>query len=394
MSAYNARALEIHLGVELHRRSAELTRLWLVSLVERLALRPHRVFPSESLLNSIPDLLRRIAEYLLSGGGELQEEAVQEELARLARLRREQGYDIDEILAEFDLLGEILYQALREEARSFDRRIAPEHAIAVAERLNRALMAIAAITADTFRQEGFRDRRERARLLGDFGRTLAHELRTHLGAGQAALARLAGSADGGPLDGEQAEALCTLQTTLEQLDGLSEHVLALAIAQGSEEGAQGRRLALPALVSQAILGLEPLALEREVRLEVADPLPDVPVDAARVELVLLNLLGNAIKYCDPAKPRRWARIAADRDGTGFWRIEVTDNGLGIPPESHEAVFERFVRAHPEVGEGTGLGLAIAREAVRQMGGEIGLASAAGAGTTVWFTVVDPPEARD
>lgn len=391
MSAYTARALEIHLGVELHRRSAELTRLWLVKLVERLALRPHRIFPSETLLNSIPDLLRRISEYLLSGGGEIQEEAVQEELSRLACLRREQGYDIDEILAEFDLLGEILYQALREEARGFDRRIAPEHAIAVAERLYRALMAITAITADTFRQEGFRDRRERARLLGGFGRTVAHELRNRLGAGQAALAVLA---DPAADEAHRDQALLTLESTFLHLDGLSENVLSLAIAQGSEESAEGRRLALPRLVTEALLGLEPLALEREVRLEVAEPLPDVPVDAARVELVLLNLLANAIKYSDPGKPESWARVSCDRGEPGYWRIEVADNGIGIPADSHDAVFERFVRVHPEIEDGTGLGLAIARQAVAQMGGEIGLESCPGAGTRVWFTVVDPPEARD
>src|SRR5262249_28125128 len=69
-------------------------------------------------------------------------------------------------------------------------------------------------------------------------------------------------------------------------------------------------------------------------------------------------------------------------------------GLGIPKEMQPRVFDEFVRAHPEVAEGTGLGLAIAREAVEQMGGRIWLSSEPGVGTTVCFTVLDPPLARE
>jgi hypothetical protein len=152
-----ARALETYLGTELYRRSTDLTRVWLERLRPRLAVHPNRIFPSEALLNHIPEILKKISEYLLSGGGEIAENSVREELAKLARLRREQGYDIDEILDEFEILGSILYGALREEAESFGRDIAPEYAIEVAERLYRALMAMTYVTATTFREEGFRD---------------------------------------------------------------------------------------------------------------------------------------------------------------------------------------------------------------------------------------------
>lgn len=391
MKSNEARALETYLGTELYRRSTELTQAWLDRLRERLALHPNRIFPSEALLNHIPEVLRRISEYLLSGGGPIAENSVKEELTKLARLRREQGYDIDEILDEFEILGSILYGALREEAAGFGRSIAPEYAIEVAERLYRALMAITYVTATTFREEGFKDRRERARLLGSFGRTLAHEMRNSLGAGEAALDIL--ETEGVP-ERLRGRAMQTLKNTLRRLEGLSEDVLALAIAQGSEESAQGRRLSLRKLVEEAVLGLETLALERQVRIEVREPIPDVQVDATRAELVLINLLGNAIKYCKADDAGSWVRIAAQRTEGGFWRIDVTDNGLGIPEAMQPRVFEEFVRAHPEVSEGTGLGLAIAREAVEQMGGRIWLQSEHGVGTTVSFTLVDPPEARE
>lgn len=390
MQAERVRALEIYLGTELHRRSTELTRRWLERLLTRLAVRPHRIFPSETLLNEIPAVLQRISDYLISGGGPIHEQAVREELARLARLRREQGYDIEEILAEFDILGEILYAALREEARGFGPHIAAEQAIEVAERLYRTLMAIASITATTFREEGFKDRRERARLLGGFGRALAHEMRNRLGAGTAALHLLASAAGHGPA---RERALASLRKTLQRLEGLSEDILALAVAQGSEESAQGRRLCLDAVLEEAVLGLETLALEKGVAIEVDGTIPDVQVDATRVELVLINLIGNAIKYSDPSRGQCWVRISIAREDQRHWRIDVADNGLGIPEPMQETVFEHFVRAHPEVGEGTGLGLAIAREAVEQIGGRIWLDSAPGSGTVVRFTVQEPSEAR-
>ena len=384
-------ALESHLGSELHRRSTELTRAWLDRLLERLDVHPRRIFPAEALLNRVPDVLQAISDYLVSDGDLADEQLVRDEFEKLARLRREQGYDIDEILAEFEILGEILFGALREEAEAFGHKVPPAYAIDVSERLYRALMAITTITATTFREEGFRDRRERARLLGGFGRDLAHELRNRLSTAEAAIHLLASErADAATRE----RALRNLQTTLQRIKGVADDMQSLAIAQGSEETAQGRRLSLRALIAETVEELRGMAGEREVRIEIQEPIPDVQVDATRVELVLINLIGNAIKYSDRREKRRWVRVSVARDEEGYWRISVSDNGLGIPEEMQALVFEQFVRAHPEVADGTGLGLAIVRTAVEQMGGRIWLESQAGDGTAVHFTVVDPPAARE
>ena len=60
-----------------------------------------------------------------------------------------------------------------------------------------------------------------------------------------------------------------------------------------------------------------------------EPIPDVQVDAIRVELALINLVGNAVKYSDPAEEDRWVRVAVQRDEEGYWRISVSDNGMGV-----------------------------------------------------------------
>jgi len=269
--------------------------------------------------------------------------------------------------------------------------VPPAYAIDVSERLYRALMAITTITATTFREEGFRDRRERARLLGGFGRDLAHELRNRLGTAEAAIHVLGSErAD----EAARERALRNLQHTLQRIKGVADDMQSLAIAQGSEETAQGRRLSLRALIAETVDELQAMAGEREVRIETQEPIPDVQVDATRVELALINLIGNAVKYSDPGETDRWVRVSVQREEEGYWRISVSDNGLGIPEEMQDLVFEQFVRAHPEVADGTGLGLAIVRTAVEQMGGRIWLESEHGTGTAVHFTVVDPPAARE
>jgi signal transduction histidine kinase len=106
----------------------------------------------------------------------------------------------------------------------------------------------------------------------------------------------------------------------------------------------------------------------------------------------MNLISNAIKYCDPAKPDRFVRIesvSAEReDQVG---IRVRDNGIGIPEANLSTVFRRFVRAHAsqdsELGvRGSGLGLAIAAECAEAVGGSIRVESNVGEGTSFLVTV--------
>jgi PAS domain S-box-containing protein len=101
-------------------------------------------------------------------------------------------------------------------------------------------------------------------------------------------------------------------------------------------------------------------------------------DANRIEQVLVNLIDNAFKYS--------VEVRAGPSEFGV-RVEVSDQGVGIAPGEHEAVFEKFYRADPQhraVPSGTGLGLYICRELVRRMGGTIGVQSEVGEGSTFYF----------
>jgi signal transduction histidine kinase len=106
-------------------------------------------------------------------------------------------------------------------------------------------------------------------------------------------------------------------------------------------------------------------------------------DRDRIEQVLVNLLDNAVKY----SPDGGEVVVTTVPSTSTVRVEVSDQGLGISPSEHDAVFEKFYRGDPQhlsVPSGTGLGLYVCRELVRRMGGTIGVRSEPGEGSTFWF----------
>lgn len=102
-------------------------------------------------------------------------------------------------------------------------------------------------------------------------------------------------------------------------------------------------------------------------------------DIARLRVVLHNLIGNALKYCDPQKESQEIaiRVVAHEDATC---IEIEDNGVGIAPEHQDKIFDMFYRAS-EQSNGSGLGLYIVRETLARLNGSIQLKSALGQGST-------------
>jgi signal transduction histidine kinase len=119
----------------------------------------------------------------------------------------------------------------------------------------------------------------------------------------------------------------------------------------------------------------------------AGPLPTVHADPVQLAAVLQNLVSNAAKYRHPARTPLITIQAAHEDGR--WRIEVADNGMGIPAAEREAAFAPLHRlAQTAEREGVGIGLATCRRIITAHGGRIGLADTPGGGTTAWFTVPD------
>jgi two-component system, OmpR family, sensor histidine kinase KdpD len=144
--------------------------------------------------------------------------------------------------------------------------------------------------------------------------------------------------------------------------------------------------------------LHDVAASAAAQLRTAHPIefalpPDLPLvraDAAQLERVFSNLIGNAVKFSPPGSPVRITGAAT----SGTVTVRVTDQGRGIPKSERTHVFEPFFRGRGEVGAGSGLGLAISRGFVEANGGRIVLQTGSGRGTSfaVSFPAVRQPAA--
>ena len=152
---------------------------------------------------------------------------------------------------------------------------------------------------------------------------------------------------------------------------------------------------LDPLVRQAVGLIEPLARERGVALRVNTERMlermTVQADATRLQQVLLNLLGNATKYT-PRGGVVTLRVEARR---GTARLAVTDTGPGLSPAQQQRLFTPFERVLPQMQhvEGSGIGLALSRRLMEAMGGDIGVISHLGQGSTFWLELPTVRTAR-
>lgn len=154
-----------------------------------------------------------------------------------------------------------------------------------------------------------------------------------------------------------------------------------------------RPVRLTEVVADARQALRVAIEETDAVIDLPATLPTVIGDAPELTRLFQNLLGNAIKYRAVMRTPR-LRISARRDG-GQWEIALADNGIGIPADQAERVFQIFQRLHGSADgyPGTGIGLAICRKIVEQHGGRIWIdpsrgTDAAGEGCTVRFTLPD------
>jgi signal transduction histidine kinase len=152
-------------------------------------------------------------------------------------------------------------------------------------------------------------------------------------------------------------------------------------------------VALDTVLENVLTDLDPLMRSSGARVTYAG-MPHVDADPAQLAQLLQNLIGNGIKYSKAKTPEIWVDAAKDADGA--WRIEVRDNGIGIPKDQCTSIFEPFRRLHSQSEyEGTGLGLATCVKIVERHRGRIWCTSELGRGTSFFFTLPRHrrPEAR-
>lgn len=152
------------------------------------------------------------------------------------------------------------------------------------------------------------------------------------------------------------------------------------------------------LLTETVALFQGTALQKRLSLSCSAGTPEQARywgDPQRLRQVLSNLVNNALKFTEKGSVTLSVEPQADEQGQSWLLYTVADTGIGIAPEKHSALFQSFSQVDDSFSrryEGTGLGLSITRNLVKLMGGEVGLDSALGQGSTFWFRI--PAEAAD
>jgi two-component system, NtrC family, sensor histidine kinase KinB len=221
-------------------------------------------------------------------------------------------------------------------------------------------------------------------LKNDVVATVAHEFRTPLTSLRMAV-HLCTEQVVGPLTEKQAELLGTAREDCDRLQTMVDDLLDLSRIESGRAELFPLPTPVSELIEHALDEHKAEAAGKGVRLNADLHSADVTVlaDHERIGHVFSNLIGNAIRYT----PGDGAITVRAEVKNGVVRFTVSDPGKGIPKEYQARLFEKFFRVPDNTDhKGTGLGLYIAREIVRGHGGDIGVESEAGKGSTFWFTL--------
>lgn len=226
------------------------------------------------------------------------------------------------------------------------------------------------------------------RAKSEFLAMMSHEIRTPMN-GVLGMASLLLDGDLKTEHRKQAE---SIRKSGEDLLRIINDVLDFSKLEAGKISLEDEVFDLPALLSYAVEITEPRARAKRIALDldIATNLPRyVTADSGRLRQVVFNLVANAIKFTEAGSVTLRATSHRHGEGRANLRIEVIDTGIGIAPDNLKNLFRSFSQADASISRrfgGTGLGLAICRKIVDAMGGEIGVESALGRGSSFWFDV--------
>lgn len=360
------------LASRLNSERDALTRRWLDRISDRVSIDPNRIFPTDDLLDHVPLLITGIATYLEDPAQPVSADMpVIAKAMELGGLRFAQGFDEYELLKEYEIFGGILFSFLSNAVDEIDQDCSRQELVLCAHRLYHAISLIQQATTVQYlalMKERLSEREERLRA---FNRSITHEMRNRIGAtmgaGQLLQMPELRSVEQERLVGIIVRNMESMRVALDNL---------LELSRVTNDARQHRHVLLPSAAAEVVRQLRELARSRGVTVRIDETLPDVEVNAAGVELCLMNYVSNALKYADKSKRDRWVSVTgrtmnASMDGPSHVIVEVRDNGLGVAPEKRGRLFERFYRAGGDATsgiDGTGLGLSIVRETVESLGG--------------------------
>jgi two-component system sensor histidine kinase KdpD len=247
----------------------------------------------------------------------------------------------------------------------------------------RIVEAFAAQAAIALRQEQLTEEAAKARPLAEADRmrtallaAVSHDLRTPLASAKAAVTSLR-SSEVAFSEEDRAELLATADESLDRLSRLVANLLDMSRLQAGALGMSLTPIGVEDAVPRALDELGPPA--RAVRVRIPSDLPEVQADPGLLERVLVNIIGNALRFSPPDAP---PIVTASEHG-GYVEVRIVDHGPGIPESEWDAVFLPFQRlGDRDNGSGVGLGLALSRGLAEAMGGSLIPETTPGGGLTL------------
>lgn len=386
-----------NIGERVRAAHTTIAAQWFDRLLTLLPVDAVEIFPSASLLDHIPSLVVDIGSYLQAPEDDAiaANTMVLEKARELGTLRHNQKASLHQLLREYQLLGTVLVDFVRDETIRLGLTPSAEEAFSLASRLHHAVDVLRQTTIETFVGLYTETITSQAERLDQFTRMATHEWRQPLGSLQFAVNLLRRS----ELSPEQTrQTLDIMERNVAHLIAVTRKIEVLARIRTEQDDPVVQEVPLSTVAAEAARQVGEMAEARGVQLRIAEGLPSVTADVGRLELALLNLLSNGIKYADASKPVRLVEVLPGSSENGDCQILVRDNGIGIPAQRLSTIFDRFSRAHADRDEilqvtGLGLGLSIVADCARALGGRIDVQSEEGQGTTFILTLPKGPPAR-
>jgi signal transduction histidine kinase len=383
-------------GQRIEAAHQTLASRWFEQLRQLVPVAPDDIFPGDQPLGHIPALILELAAFLRAPSDQpiAANAVVTAKATELGKLRHAQRSSVHQVLREYQALRIVIARFIEEEAIRLGLAPSVGELFELTNRLDSAIETLLQTTVDTFVTQYTETITQHTAQLEGFNRMVTHELRQPLGTFQFAL-KLLGAEETRSDRAKHDRILTSAERNVTRMNETLRKLLTMSREEGADT-ALVQRIELSAVIEDVIGQLREMAGERDVRVFVAGSLPSITVDRARLELVLVNLISNAIKYSDPSKPNRVVEIlAAPSTQPDVCTVSVRDNGLGIADPELQPIFTRFYRGHAgrdhELGtSGLGLGLSIVADCVEALKGSIRVESTPGEGTTFFLELPCAP----